>query len=536
MSDDREAGASAPPPRFSLHDVAIRLHGDDDVAIATNDLQADTELHWEEERAQREITLRQPISSGHKIALGEIHAYGPVRRYGQVIGFATRNIRPGEHVHTHNLELRDFQRDHALGTTSQPVAHTPPEERRTFKGYRRSDGRVGTRNMVAVIATVNCSAHVCQAVARHFSPARLEPYEQVDGVFALTHHAGCGQRQGGLDLTLLQRTLCGVARHPNVGGCILVGLGCETNQIDELAAQCAAPCAGQCGPPGPASPPKLLIQDLGGIAKTVSAGIAAVEEMLPEINAAKRERVPISKLTLALQCGGSDAWSGVTANPLVGLVSDEVVRQGGTVLLAETPEILGAEHLLTRRAVSQAVGRELLAIIDWWKERTQRLGIAFDDNRSAGNEAGGLTTIYEKALGGVAKGGSSPLTATYRYAEQVTARGLTFMNTPGFDPVSVTGQIAGGCNLVVFTTGRGSVFGSLPAPTIKISTNSATYRRLEADMDFNAGRLLEGTSMAEAAEELLDLVVAVASGEQTKSEAQGVGEAEFSPWHLGGML
>jgi altronate hydrolase len=528
MSDDYEAGASASSPRLPLRDVAIRLDGDDDVAIAIRDLQAGTELRWEEERARREVTLRQPIPSGHKIALGEIHADSPVRRYGQVIGFATHDIRPGEHVHTHNLELRDFQRDHALGTASQPMAHTPPEESRTFRGYCRSDRRVGTRNRVAVIATVNCSAHVCQAIARHFSPARLAPYEQVDGVFALTHGAGCGQRQGGPDLTLLQRTLCGMARHPNVGGCILVGLGCETNQIDELAAQC--------GLLGPGGPQRLLIQDLGGIANTVRAGIAAVEEMLPEVNAAEREPVPISKLTLALQCGGSDAWSGVTANPLVGLVSDEVVRQGGTVVLAETPEILGAEHLLTRRAVTPAVGRELLAIIDWWKERTQRLGIAFDDNRSAGNEAGGLTTIYEKALGGVAKGGSSPLAATYRYAEQVTARGLTFMNTPGFDPVSVTGQIAGGCNLVLFTTGRGSGFGSLPAPTIKISTNSATYRRLEPDMDFNAGRLLEGTSMAEAAGELLDLVVAVASGEQTKSETQGVGEAEFRPWHLGGML
>lgn len=528
MRDDDHNGASAISRRLPLQDIAIQLDGDDNVAIAKRTLQAGTVTQWEEKGIQKEVTLRQRIPSGHKIALHDISTDQPVLRYGQVIGFATDHIRPGEHVHTHNLGLRDFRRDHASGAESQAGKVAPLKERRTFKGHRRSDGSVGTRNTIAVIPTVNCSAHVCQAIAHHFTPAQLEPYERVDGVFALIHHAGCGQRQDGPDMMLLRRTLCGMARHPNVGGCVLVGLGCETNQIDDLVAQC--------GLLGPDGPPRLSIQDLGGIAKTVRAGIAAVEEMLPRVNATERTWEPISELKLALQCGGSDTWSGVTANPLVGLISDEIIRQGGTVVLAETPEILGAEHLLTRRAVSPSVGRELLEIVDWWKERTQCLGVDFDDNRSAGNEAGGLTTIYEKALGGVAKGGSSPLTATYRYAEPVTARGLTFMNTPGFDAVSVTGQIAGGCNLVLFTTGRGSVYGSLPAPTIKISTNSSIYMRMEDDMDFNAGRLLEGTSMAEAARELLDLVIAVASGRRTKSEAQGVGEAEFSPWNLGGIL
>jgi len=528
MSDDDHNGTSAISRRLSFQDIAIRLDGDDNVAIAKRTLQAGTVVQWEEKGTQNRVTLRQGIPSGHKIALDEIRTDEPVLRYGQVIGFATDHIRPGEHVHTHNLGLRGFPRDHASGAESQAVQVAPLEERRTFEGYRRSDGRVGTRNTIAIIATVNCSAHVCQAIAHHFTPARLEPYEQIDCVFALVHHAGCGQRQDGPDMMLLRRTLCGMARHPNVGGCVLVGLGCETNQIDDMAAQC--------GLLELDGPPRLSIQGLGGIAKTTRAGIAAVEEMLPDVNAAERTLTPISELRLALQCGGSDTWSGVTANPLVGLVSDEIVHQGGSVVLAETPEILGAEHLLTRRAVRPSVGRDLLEIVDWWKERTQRLGVDFDDNRSVGNEAGGLTTIYEKALGGVAKGGSSPLTATYGYAEPVTARGLTFMNTPGFDAVSVTGQIAGGCNLVLFTTGRGSVYGSLPAPTIKISTNSSTYRRMEDDMDFNAGRLLEGTSMAEAAGELLDLVIAVANGRQTKSEAQGVGEAEFSPWNLGGIL
>jgi altronate dehydratase len=522
------AGASATSRRVPLQDAALRLHGSDDVVIAKHALQAGTTLHWEEGRNRQEITLPHPIPSGHKLALAEIPADAPVLRYGQVIGFATQRIRPGEHVHTHNLGLRNFRRNHAPGAEAPPLTLVPHEERRTFLGYRRPDGRVGTRNTIAVIATVTCAAHACRAIARHFTPGRLAPYEHVDGVFALTHHGGCAQRPGGPDLTLLQRTLCGIARHPNVGGCILVGLGCETNQIDDLAAQC--------GFAGSGGPPRLVIQDRGGIARTVQAGIATVEGMLPEVNAAQRTRVSISELAVALQCGGSDAWSGVTANPIVGLVSDEIVRQGGTVVLAETPEILGAEHLLTRRAASPAVGQRLLTLVEWWIERAQRLGIDLDDNRSVGNEAGGLTTIYEKALGGVAKGGSTPLTAVYDYAEPVAARGLAFMNTPGFDPVSVTGQIAGGCNLVLFTTGRGSVSGSLPAPTVKISTNSRTYRRMEDDMDFDAGRVLKGMPMAEAARDLLDLLVAVASGRRTKSERQGVGEAEFSPWNLGGIL
>jgi altronate dehydratase len=523
MSHNHEARLSLP-----LEDVAIHLHIRDNVVIARQDLQTGTRIRWEQDRTPREITALQAVPAGHKVALEPILADAPVLRYGQTIGFATQDIRPGEHVHAHNLGLGTASRHYAFGVDAQRVKYVPQEERRTFQGYRRRDGRVGTRNFVAVIATVSCSAHACRAIARHFTPQRLDRYENVDGVFALTHQAGCAQRQGGPDLTLLQRTLCGMARHPNVGGSLFVGLGCETNQIGDLAARC--------GFASTSPPPGLVIQELGGISRTVEAGIAAVEGLLPDVNAATRMAVPISELTVALQCGGSDSWSGVTANPIVGLTSDEIVRQGGTVVLAETPEILGADHLLTRRAASPAVGRSLLDIVEWWSEWLLRLGIDFDDNRSAGNEAGGLTTIYEKALGGVAKGGSTPLTAVYNYAEPVTARGLTFMNTPGFDPVSVTGQVAGGCNVVLFTTGRGSVSGSLGAPTIKISSNSSTFEHLEDDMDFDAGQVLDGTSITQASGELLNFLVAVASGQRTKSEAQGVGEAEFAPWNLGGML
>jgi altronate hydrolase len=421
--------------------------------------------------------------------------------------------------------IQEFAREQAFGVDAQPVALAPASARRTFLGYRRADGRVGTRNTVAVVSTVNCSAHVAREIAHHFTPERLAAFPNVDGVIALTHASGCPLRVGGPDYVLLQRTLAGMARHPNVGACLIVGLGCESNQAADLVMNynlhCAAP---------------LIVQDLGGTRKAVAAGLAAIEELLPLVNAVQRTSQSLAALTLALQCGGSDGWSGVTANPVVGLVADEVVRQGGTAVLAETPEIYGAEHLLTRRAASPAVAERLLAQVRWWEQHARRMGIEVDDNRSAGNEVGGLTTIYEKALGGVAKGGSTPLADVYEYAEPVTARGLVFMNTPGYDPVSVTGQVAGGCNLVLFTTGRGSVFGFKPAPVIKISTNSATYRRMADDMDLNAGKVLEGASLEEVAAELLDLVVAVASGWPSKSEAQGVGEAEFSPWSLGGIL
>jgi altronate hydrolase len=505
-------------PVVPLRKVALCLHPQDNVAIVKINLQAGTMLE-SGERHPTLVTLRQPIPSGHKVALCEIAAGQPVRRYGQVIGLARRAISPGEHVHVHNLGVGDFAREPAFGADVQAVRYVPENERRIFLGYKRADGRVGTRNYLAVFSTVNCAAHVTREIARHFTPQRLAAFPNVDGVFALTHPLGCPIRQ-----VLLQRTLAGMARHPNVGAYVLVGLGCETNQVADLMANY------DLGGPG------LVIQDLGGVRKTVQAGIATIEALLPEANAVQRTAQPISELTLALQCGGSDAWSGVTANPVLGLAADEVVRQGGTVVLAETPEIYGAEHLLTRRAVSPQVGEKLLAQVRWWEAYARRMGFQIDDNRSVGNQVGGLTTIYEKSLGAVAKAGSTPLTGVYDYAEQVTTRGFVFMNSPGYDPVAVTGQVAGGCNLVLFTTGRGSVFGFKPAPCFKIATHPVLYERMTEDMDLNAGQVLAGADMGQVAAELLDLVVAVASGQPSKSEAQGVGEAEFSPWNLEGTL
>jgi altronate hydrolase len=517
-----------------LRDVALRLHSQDNVAIAKINLQVGTTLHLGTgDSPHTQVPVRQFIPSGHKVALREMPPGEPVRRYGQVIGFASQTILPGEHVHTHNVGVQDFAREHAFGVDVRPVTFVPESGRRTFLGYRRADGRVGTRNYIAIISTVNCSAHTSREIARYFTSERLAAFPNVDGVIALTHQSGCPLGTGSLDYVLLQRILAGMARHPNVAAYLIVGLGCETNQAADLIET-----YGLCCNDGNLSgcPPTLTIQDLGGIRKTVEAGIAAIEKLLPEVNVVQRTSQPISELTLALQCGGSDAWSGVTANPLLGLVADQVVQQGGTVVLAETPEIYGAEHLLTRRAISREVGQKLLAHVRWWEEHVQRLGVEIDNNPSPGNKAGGLTTIYEKSLGAVAKAGSTPLIEVYDYAEPVTARGFTFMNSPGYDPVSVTGQVAGGCNLVLFTTGRGSVFGFKPAPCIKISSNSTTYERMLDDMDLNAGRVLEGADLEIIAAELLDLTIAVASGQPSKSEAQDVGEAEFTPWGLGGVL
>lgn len=510
-----------------LSEVTIRLHVDDNVAIAKTDLSRGTVLSLASSSPPSKIEVRQLIPSGHKMALVSIPSGQPVVRYGQGIGLATCDILPGEHVHTHNLGIEGFERPGESWQGVQPVAPLIEGERRTFQGFKRADGRVGTRNYLAVISTVNCSAHVVRQIARHFTPERLAGIPNVDGVVPFTHSLGCTHRAGSRDEALLQRTLSGIARHPNVGAYLLVGLGCETMQLATLAERCDLDLDGGRG---------LVIQELGGIRKAVQAGIAAAEALLPEINQARRSTLPVSELVLALQCGGSDGWSGVTANPVTGLVADQLVRQGGTVVLAETPEVYGAEHLLLRRAATAQVGQKLLGLVEWWEDHARKMGMLVDDNRSVGNAAGGLTTIYEKSLGAVAKAGQMPLIDVCDYAEAVTARGVVFMNSPGYDPVAVTGQVAGGCTLVLFTTGRGSVFGFKPAPVIKIASNSTTYQRMVDDMDLNAGRVLEGASLEQVAADLMDLVIAVASGQPSKSEAQNVGEAEFSPWSLGGML
>jgi len=507
--------------------LTIRLHPDDSVVIAREALEPGTPVPDEK------TTTRAAIPRGHKLATRKVAAGEPVRRYGQIIGFATRDIAPGEHVHTHNVAMGDFERDYEFATMTRPTDRAEPPA--TFEGIRREDGRVATRNYVGVLTSVNCSATVAGYIAdafkrRPFSDeGPLADYPNVDGVVALTHKTGCGMAGAGEGIDVLRRTIAGYARHPNFAAVIMVGLGCETNQIASIVETQGLRLGPRLG--------TMTIQDTGGTARTVERGIALVKELLPEANRVRRETVPASHLTVGLQCGGSDGYSGITANPALGAASDLVVRSGGTVILSESPETYGAEHLLTRRAVSREVGEKLLRLFEWWKDYTKRNGGDFDNNPSFGNKAGGITTILEKSLGAMAKAGSTNLVEVYRYAEAATARGFVFMDTPGFDPVSATGQVAGGANLVCFTTGRGSVFGCVPAPSLKLATNTPLFERMSDDMDLDCGGIADGEDTVEACgRRIFELILRVASGERSKSEALGFGEAEFAPWMIGATM
>ncbi|GAC1404724.1 MAG: altronate dehydratase family protein [Chloroflexota bacterium] len=504
-----------------LRDVAMHLNPADDVAIATVTLGPGLIITF----AGKHFFVHRTIPVGHKVALTHRREGEPVHRYGHIIGFATLPIEPGDHVHSHNLGVGALEHDYAFGQLVHPAARAPEGTSRTFAGFRRADGRTGTRNYIAIISSVNCSASVSRYIADHFRGDALKKYPNVDGVIALTHKGGCGAHYGGREVDLLQRTLAGFARHPNVGGYILMGLGCEVNQIPDMVEQQHL-----------ANPTSLVIQDVGGLVESVEAGIRAVEHILPRVNDCHRERTPVSELVVALQCGGSDAWSGITANPALGKAVDLLVAHGGTAVLGETTEVYGAEHLLTRRAISEEVGQKLLDRIRWWERYTAMNGAEIDNNPTPGNKLGGLTTIYEKSLGAIAKSGTTPMTDVVEYAETVRTRGFIHMDTPGYDPVSVTGQVAGGCTLVVFTTGRGSVFGCRPVPTIKVATNTPLFEKMRNDMDLNAGRILDGATLDEVGAEMFDLMIDVASGVATRSERHGIGEEEFNPCILGATL
>jgi len=470
------------------------------------------------------------VPPGHKVAI-RTHAPGEaIRRYGQIIGFATETIAPGDWVHTHNCGMGDFSRDYAWGIEAKPTQ--PVVAPAHFMGYRRADGRAATRNYIGILTSVNCSAHVADLIADVFkkNPITghnpLADFPNVDGVVALTHKTGCGMTMGE-PLRLLRRTLAGFARHANFSHVIAIGLGCEVNQLGPMLEE--QRLAGRLR--------NMDIQEMGGTRKTVEAGIAFVREVLAEANQARREPIPAGELIVALQCGGSDGYSGITANPALGAASDLVVRHGGTVILSETPETYGAEHLLTRRAPSREVGEKLVGLMRWWEAYTEREGAEMNANPSPGNKAGGLTTILEKSLGAMAKAGTTNLTAVYNYAEPVTEKGFVFMDTPGYDPVGATGQVAGGANLMCFTTGRGSVFGMKPAPSIKLATNTAMYERMTDDMDINCGTIVTGEETIEqCGQRIFEHMLRVASGEKSKSEAYDFGGSEFAPWILGATM
>ncbi len=509
-------------------EVALLLHENDDVAVLKQPVKSGDELV----NGPTRLLVRDQIGPGHKIAVHAIAAGSPVRKYGQPIGVASARIPAGSHVHTANLEMADFERQHQLGGAAACSAPYPPEQTRFFQGYARADGRVGTRNYVAVISSVNCSASVSQYIRDRFRGEEFkQDFPNADGVVAFTHKSGCALDPGEPQ-KVLQRVLAGFACHPNISGYVMIGLGCEVNQIEAL--RCAHRLESSTTTAGPAF---LNIQAVGGVRKTVEAGVHAVTRLLQGANQLRRTRQPVSKLVLAENCGGSDGNSGITANPALGVASDELIRYGGTSVLAETPEIYGAEHLLTRRAATRAIAQKLLARIRWWEEHMRRHGSSLNNNPSFGNKEGGLTNILEKSLGAVAKGGQSTLMAVYEYAERVESTGLCFMDTPGYDPVSMTGLVAGGCNIGVFTTGRGSVYGCKPAPVIKVATHTPLYNWMIEDMDINAGTILEGKeSVVEVGHRIFEKMIAVAGGEKTKSELAGIGDEEFAPWQLGPTL
>lgn len=500
----------------------IRLNPLDNVLIARQPLVAGQSLDAEG------ITVGQPVPSGHKIATERVEQGQPLRRYGQIIGFASQAINAGDHVHVHNVQMGDFDRDYAFGADiwSQPATEA------TFQGIVRDDGRVATRNYIGILTSVNCSATVARAVAdffrRDIHPEALADYPNIDGVVALTHGSGCAVDPSGESLGLLRRTLAGYAVHPNFAAVLIIGLGCETNQIETLLETQGLEASAQLR--------TFTIQGIGGTSKTISAGIEQVKSLLEKANQAQRQPVSVRHLVVGLQCGGSDGYSGITANPALGNAVDRLVAAGGTAILSETPEIYGAEHLLTRRAISREVGEKLVARIHWWEAYCQRMNAELNNNPSAGNKAGGLTTILEKSLGAVAKAGSSNLVDVYEYAQAVRAQGLVFMDTPGYDPVSATGQVAGGANLIAFTTGRGSAYGCAPAPSIKLATNNRVFEHQEEDMDVNCGGIADGsTTIEERGAYIFEHMLRIASGERSKSEQHGYGQNEFVPWQIGAV-
>lgn len=503
--------------------VIVRLNTQDNVGVALR------ELAPRAVTGKEGVMCTEEIPAGHKVALKEIRDKGPIRKYGQIIGFATKTIRPGEWVHTHNMAIGDFTRDYAIGKEARPVHVVPREDRPTFHGIVREDGRIATRNYIGILCTVNCSASVSRFIADAIDSDFLTEFPHVDGVVSLGHGSGCGMISNAEGFQLLQRTLAGYASHPNFAAVLLVGLGCEVNQLDCLINNMNL----RTGP----LLQSLEIQRASGTRDAVRLGIEAIRKMLPLADRVKREPVSVSHIILGLECGGSDAYSGITANPALGAAVDLLVSCGGTAILSETPEIYGAEHLLTRRAVRGEVGEKLIDRIQWWEGYTSRFGGEIDNNPTPGNRVGGLTTILEKSLGAVAKGGTTNLAEVYEYAEKVSAKGLVFMDTPGYDVASVTGMVAGGANLICFTTGRGTVCGFKPVPAIKLASNTKMYSRLGEDMDMNCGLILDGrATVQEMGEAIFNLVIETASGKKTKSERLGFGDDEFVPWQMGPVL
>jgi altronate hydrolase len=500
----------------------LRLNARDNVVVAVDAIDEGMAL-------PDGVVALQRVPKGHKAAILPISEGQPILKFGQIIGFASEAIAPGSHVHTHNCAFHAFDRDYAFAEDAKVEPILPADQQATFQGFRRANGKAGTRNYVAILTSVNCSASVARFMADAAARSEmLAEFPNIDGIVPFVHGTGCGMADRGEGFEVMKRTQWGYASNPNVAAVLLVGLGCEVFQISRMKQEYGIVEGDHFQ--------TMTIQDTGGTRKTIEQGLERIKAMLPLANQAKRETIPASELILALQCGGSDGYSGITANPALGAAVDMLVHHGGTAILSETPEIYGAEHLLTRRAANRAVGEKLVERIRWWEDYTARNSGSMDNNPSPGNKAGGLTTILEKSLGAAAKGGTTTLTAVYEYAEQVREKGFVFMDTPGYDPVSATGQVAGGANVLCFTTGRGSAYGCKPTPSIKLATNSDIYRRMSEDMDINCGDVLDGVSIEDKGREIFEKVLAVASGERSKSEELGYGSNEFVPWQIGATM
>jgi len=499
----------------------LRLNAADNVVIAVDQIDLGSAVNG--------VTATARIPRGQKMAVSRIEKDQPIRKFGQIIGFASEAVLPGAWVHEHNCYFAAFDRDYAFCADARDEPVLALDRRATFEGYRRDSGKVGTRNYIGILTSVNCSATVARFMAEEvMRSGLLNEYPGIDGVIPLVHGLGCAMSTKGEGYEVLKRTQWGYAANPNMAGVVMVGLGCEAFQIQRWKEAYGLKESDTFR--------SFTIQEVGGTRKTIAAGVDAIRTMLPIANRARRQTCPASDLMLALQCGGSDGYSGITANPALGVASDLLVAHGGTTILSETPEIYGAEHLLTRRARTREIGEKLVEIIRWWEDYTERNRMDMNNNPSPGNKAGGLTTILEKSLGAAAKGGTATMNGVFRYAEPVTVKGFAFMDTPGYDPVGVTGQVAGGANVLCFTTGRGSAFGCKPTPSIKLATNTPIYEKMVDDMDINCGDVLDGVSLEAKGREIFDRILAVASGERSKSEQLGYGDAEFVPWQIGATM
>jgi len=493
----------------------IKLHERDNVSIAPMPIPANVRIN--------SLTTINPIPFGHKIALKKINKDEYIYKYGQIIGIATKVILPGAHVHSHNIKFSEFDRKYEIKNNLDNESENL--DALFFDGFKRKSGKSGTRNYIGLLSTVNCSATVVKKIADKINNnTDLKTFKNIDGAVCLKHSSGCGMNTSGHGMKIFNQTIEGFKKHPNFAKVFVIGLGCECAQISLYKDK-------------DDNVVYMNIQDLGGTKKIIEKVNDQILEMLPDLNRTKRQKIPISEITLALQCGGSDSYSGITANPALGIASDLIVKHGGNTILSETPEIYGAEHLLIERACNTEIIKKLTRQIEWWKNYTKINEGSLDNNPSPGNKKGGLTTILEKSLGAVAKSGTSIMQDVLDYAEPIAKKGFNFMDSPGYDPVSVTGQVASGSNIIVFTTGRGSCFGFKPTPSIKVATNTNMYNKLKEDMDINAGTIMDGESDIEKIGlEIFQSIIDTASGKLTKSEVNGYGDDEFNPWVIGATL